>query len=91
MFQKFSWRFKHNLIDMESVMGELSKNIGEHGEHGERVVRNFLEVIGWSGAQEGESLICHDSEHHQRKKDTNRQTHGIDLFIHPSHICKTSL
>ncbi|WP_281223494.1 GapS4a family protein [Photobacterium sanguinicancri] len=58
-------------------MGELSKKIGEHGE---RVVRNFLEVIGWSGAQEGESIICHDSEKHQRKKDSDRQTHGIDLF-----------
>lgn len=58
-------------------MGELSKKIGEHGE---RVVRNFLEVIGWVGAQEGESLVCSEPQKHQRKKDSDRTTHGIDLF-----------
>ncbi|MBY7662515.1 hypothetical protein JFJ08_17650 [Vibrio atlanticus] len=58
-------------------MGELSKKIGEHGE---RVVRSFLDVIGWSGAQEGESLTCLEPEKHQRKKGTDRNTHGIDLF-----------
>ncbi|KQB05456.1 hypothetical protein CGT94_17280 [Vibrio metoecus] len=58
-------------------MGELSKKIGEHGE---RVVRNFLDVIGWSGAQEGESIICSEPQKHQRKKESDRTTHGIDLF-----------
>ncbi|MDA0107697.1 hypothetical protein OH456_06050 [Vibrio sp. La 4.2.2] len=58
-------------------MGELSKSIGEHGE---KVVRNFLEVIGWSGAQEGESLACSEPQKHKRKQDSDRKTHGIDLF-----------
>lgn len=58
-------------------MGELSKKIGEQGE---LLVRNFLSTIGWSNFQEGESLKCHSSIKHQRKKDVNRNTHGIDIF-----------
>lgn len=58
-------------------MGELSKKIGEHGE---RVVRNFLGVIGWDGAQEGETLTCSEPRKHQRTAGSDRKTHGIDLF-----------
>ena len=59
-------------------MGELSKKIGEHGE---KVVLNFLKCVGWHNPSDGESIPCCDPENHKRKKDTLRTTHGIDLFF----------
>lgn len=58
-------------------MGELSKKIGEHGE---KLVMGFIDKIGWSSPSDGESLQCNKSNKHQRKEDSPRQTHGIDLF-----------
>ena len=59
-------------------MGELSKKIGEHGE---KVVFNFLKCIGWHNPSDGETIPCCDSGNHRRKKKTPRTTHGIDLFF----------
>lgn len=58
-------------------MGELSKKIGEHGE---KVALSFFECIGWSSPSDGESIPCSDRVNHERKKDSPRNTHGIDLF-----------
>jgi len=58
-------------------MGELSKKIGEQGE---KLVIKFLSILGWGDFQEGESINCRYSKEHQRKKDSPRQTHGIDVF-----------
>lgn len=57
-------------------MGELSKKIGEKGE---KLVINFLNLLGWSDLPEGESILCIHPEKHKRT-DNNRTTHGIDLF-----------
>jgi len=60
-------------------MGERSKNIGEHGED---VVKNLLDIIGWKNAIKGLDIECSKSEEH--KTDINsrpRKEHGID-FIH---------
>ncbi len=59
-------------------MGELSKKIGEHGE---KVVLNFINKIGWSSPSDGESLQCNKPEKHQRSGASPRTTHGIDLFF----------
>jgi hypothetical protein len=58
-------------------MGELSKKIGEQGE---KLVTNFLAILGWDGFQDGESINCRYSEKHQLKKNSSRKTHGIDVF-----------
>ena len=58
-------------------MGELSKKIGEHGE---KIVLSFIEKIGWKSPSEGETLPCNKSATHQRKSNSVRKTHGIDLF-----------
>jgi hypothetical protein len=59
-------------------MGELQKKIGEHGE---KVVLNFIKKIGWSSPSDGESLQCNKPEKHQRSGASPRTTHGIDLFF----------
>jgi len=59
-------------------MGELSKKIGEHGE---KVIRNFLKCIGWHNPSYGESIPGYDPGNHEQKKDTPRKTHGVDLFF----------
>ncbi len=58
-------------------MGELSKKIGEHGE---RIVRHFLQAIGWQDLSEGESLPCMEPKKHSKGNDSPRRTHGIDLY-----------
>lgn len=58
-------------------MGELSKKIGQHGE---KVVLNFLKTIGWISPSDGESIPCCNPDAHKRKEGTPRTTHGIDLF-----------
>lgn len=56
-------------------MGEWSKKVGEHGE---KVVKEFFELIGWSSSQEGIEMPCVRSNH-------ERKTHGIDrLFLYMS-------
>lgn len=57
-------------------MGELSKKIGEQGE---KIARQFLEIIGWQDLSEGETLPCMEPKKHSRGNDSNRSTHGIDL------------
>lgn len=59
-------------------MGELSKTIGEKGE---KLVSEFLKVIGWVNYLEDESITCACSETHKRESAKNgRKTHGIDVF-----------
>jgi len=40
----------------------------------------FVEKIGWSSPSDNESLQCNRSDKHQRKENSPRHTHGIDLF-----------
>lgn len=59
-------------------MGELSKTIGEKGE---KLVTNFMELIGWQDFQSGEKVTClHPEEHKLKSSKGGRQTHGIDIF-----------
>ncbi len=51
-------------------MGEKSKNIGERGE---KIVNNFLQVIGWQLAEKGEPIRCIKKEH-------ETESHGIDYL-----------
>lgn len=63
-------------------MGERSKSIGEHGEN---VVKNLLEIIGWGNAIKGIDIECSNGEEHKPEKNKGpRKEHGID-FVH-SHI-----
>lgn len=56
-------------------MGEWSKKVGEHGE---KVVKEFFDLIGWSSSQEGIEMPCARANH-------ERKTHGIDrLFLYKS-------
>ncbi|WMB74823.1 hypothetical protein RA178_09585 [Shewanella oncorhynchi] len=59
-------------------MGELSKKIGEHGE---KVVLEFIKIIGWTEPADGETLQCNKPNKHARKENSPRTTHGIDLFF----------
>jgi hypothetical protein len=52
-------------------VGELSKKIGEHGE---KVVKNFLAMIGWNEIQDGVTIPCDQTAKHEAK------THGLDVF-----------
>lgn len=57
-------------------MGELSKKIGDKGE---LLVKNFLNVLGWSDLPECEQISCnHPGKHANTSK--SRTTHGVDLF-----------
>jgi hypothetical protein len=60
-------------------MGEWSKKVGEHGED---VVKNLLEIIGWKYPQRGIDIECSNGEEHKPPKNKGpRKEHGID-FIH---------
>lgn len=61
-------------------MGELSKKIGEQGE---KLVLAFLDIIGWSDSETGQTLTCNHPKKHQKNKkvDNLRTTHGIDVFF----------
>lgn len=60
-------------------MGERSKNIGEHGEN---VVKNLLDIIGWNNAIKGVDVECSDGEEHKPLENKGpRKEHGID-FVH---------
>ncbi|MCR6650941.1 MAG: hypothetical protein NVV73_05305 [Cellvibrionaceae bacterium] len=57
-------------------MGEWSKKVGETGE---KLVKEFFDLIGWSGSKDGLSLPCIKQDRHGGK------THGIDrLFAYRS-------
>ncbi|MAD88134.1 MAG: hypothetical protein CMK64_00395 [Pseudoalteromonas sp.] len=59
-------------------MGELSKKIGEKGE---KLVSEFLTIIGWDNFLDDESISCHFPDKHKRASaKNNRTTHGIDVF-----------
>lgn len=59
-------------------MGEWSKKVGEHGEN---VVKEFFDLIGWSSSQDGLEMPCLREERHDGK------THGIDrLFAYLSSL-----
>lgn len=54
------------------MAGEKSKNSGEFGE---KIVSNFLELIGWTSAEEGITINCVNEQHNRGTK-----THGIDGY-----------
>lgn len=57
-------------------MGEWSKKVGEHGEN---VIKEFFDLIGWSSSQDGLQMSCLRQDKHEGK------THGIDrLFLYLS-------
>lgn len=58
-------------------MGEWAKKIGEHGEG---VVAELLEMIGWADAQTNLELPCVQGHKHG-STDRERRTHGIDKFF----------
>lgn len=53
-------------------MGEWSKKVGETGE---KLVKEFFELIGWSSSQDGLEMPCLRQEKHEGK------THGIDRLF----------
>jgi hypothetical protein len=53
-------------------MGEWSKKVGEHGE---KVVKEFFELIGWSSSKDGLDMSCIKQEKHEGK------THDIDRLF----------
>lgn len=53
-------------------MGEWSKKVGEHGE---KVVKEFFDLIGWSSSQDGLDMPCIRQEKHEGK------THDIDRLF----------
>lgn len=60
-------------------MGELSRKIGEHGE---KLVSDFLSIIGWDEFQDDTSIDCHSPTEHKRPAaQKGRRTHGIDVFF----------
>ncbi|WP_435234711.1 GapS4a family protein [Psychromonas sp. PT13] len=60
-------------------MGELSRKIGEKGE---KLVSEFLSIIGWGDFQDDESINCHSPSKHKRASaQKERTTHGIDAFF----------
>jgi hypothetical protein len=68
-------------------MGELSKKIGEHGE---KVVMQFLETIGWQPLETGLSFDCFLPKEHGRSE--TRGTHGKDLgYVYKSPLVEGEL
>lgn len=62
-------------------MGELSKKLGERGEH---VVETLLNLIGWKAVLKGTSIDCVKPKPHSTTGNP-RQTHGADfIFSCPS-------
>jgi len=61
-------------------MGELSKKIGEQGE---KIVKNFLEIIGWENSSHSITLPCSFDQKHKSEGTKKRVTHGLDgLFVY---------
>lgn len=60
-------------------MGELSRKIGEKGEH---LVCELLSIIGWDDFQVDETINCHlPIEHKRASAIKDRTTHGVDVFF----------
>lgn len=68
-------------------MGEWSRRIGEHGES---VVAELFEMIGWADAQRNVTLPCVQSQRHGGG-ESERRTHGVDSFFsyHSSLVDRT--
>lgn len=58
-------------------MGEWSKRVGEHGES---VVSELLQSIGWSDAQRNVDIPCVRGQRHSHG-ERQRKSHGIDAFF----------
>jgi hypothetical protein len=58
-------------------MGEWSRKIGEHGED---VVSELFELIGWADAQKNLTIPCLQGQRHSNGTSV-RTTHGIDSFF----------
>jgi len=56
-------------------MGELAKKIGEHGE---KIVLNFFDLIGWENTSYGIDLPCVLNTKHKHSGTEARKEHGID-------------
>lgn len=56
------------------MAGEKSKSSGEFGE---KIVSNFLKLIGWTGVEEGITIECIYNVEHGRPS----KTHGIDAYF----------
>lgn len=56
------------------MAGEKSKNSGEYGE---KLVGDFLDLIGWKNARKGTPLKCINPEEHA--KSLKSGSHGIDF------------
>lgn len=63
-------------------MGEWSKKIGEVGE---KIVGEFLTMIGWHEAQKGIDMPC-ISGHKHGEPGKIRKTHGIDYFFSTKNV-----
>ncbi|WP_239427589.1 GapS4a family protein [Snodgrassella communis] len=59
-------------------MGENSKTSGENGE---KLTKEFFELIGWKGAVKGVSVKCCDSKH-ECKTHGNDYVYIYDNFLH---------
>jgi hypothetical protein len=54
------------------MAGEKSKNSGEFGE---KIISNFLQLIGWSSLEEGITIDCVHEQHNRKS-----ESHGIDGY-----------
>ncbi|MCJ1989684.1 GapS4a family protein [Lactococcus carnosus] len=54
------------------MAGEKSKNSGEFGE---KIISNFLQLIGWTSSEEGITIDCVNEQHNRKSK-----SHGIDGY-----------
>jgi len=64
-------------------MGEWSKSVGEKGE---KIVDEFLSMLGWNSTLINESLQCMYGEKHKNKRtERGKSTHGADsTYIYES-------
>lgn len=62
-------------------MGELAKRIGEAGE---KIVVDFLNLIGWGNTVKNIDITCSNSDKHKNSNTESRRSHGIDGYFHYS-------
>lgn len=55
--------------------GEKAKSSGEYGE---QIVKNILDMMGWSNANNGVTVPCVHKEKHKKENVKETQKHGID-------------
>jgi len=58
--------------------GEKAKSSGEYGE---KIVKNLLELIGWTNCNEGVTVPCVYAEKHAQEGKTSCEKHGIDYVF----------